>query len=339
MAAPSRSLAARAGLIAATAGGIALAVWLVRRVGWDDVLAAGTRMGAWGFALFCLCSFGTFVLLGGAWQSAAHAPARRIPIFAGARVVREAVADFLPLSQLGGMAAGARILRVRGVPAARVYASMIVDQATEMASQLLITLFGVAAAASLLFGEGGAAIRSAVLLGTLALTVAVLAFILSQRRFVRVAAALARRILPGAAAALDEVDADLERLYAHRGYVVGSFLWNVAAWLAAAASAWLVLHLIGHPLAFWKIVSIESLIAVVRSVAFAVPGAIGFQEAAYAALGPLFGLPTEAALALSLARRARDVVVAMAAMVVWQWVEARAYWGRGTATASHDTGA
>lgn len=328
MARGSGRRAARAGLIAATVGGVVLAAWLVARFGWSDVLAAAARMGVGGFVLFCLWSAGMFLLLGGAWQAAAHASPRRIPLFAGARLVREAVADFIPLSHLGGMAAGARVLRASGIPGPRVYASMIVDQATEMASQLVITLFGVAAAASLLLGEGGAAIRSAVLLGTIALALVVVAFVLSQRHFVRIAAALARRLLPGAATTLDEVDADLERLYAGRGHVIASFAWNLAAWLAAAGAAWLALRLIGYPLAFWKLVSIESLIAVVRSVAFAVPGAIGFQEAAYAALGPLFGLPAEAALALSLARRARDVVAALAAVAVWQWVEARALWGR-----------
>ena len=65
----------------------------------------------------------------------------------------------------------------------------------------------------------------------------------------------------------------------------------------------------------------------VRSVAFAVPGAIGFQEAAYALLGPLFGLPPPAALALSLARRARDILLGVIGIASWQAVEAVA-WSR-----------
>ena len=47
------------------------------------------------------------------------------------------------------------------------------------------------------------------------------------------------------------------------------------------------------------------------------------QEGAYALLGPLFGLPAEAALALSLLKRARDICVGVPMLVGWQIVESR----------------
>jgi len=47
------------------------------------------------------------------------------------------------------------------------------------------------------------------------------------------------------------------------------------------------------------------------------------QEAAYALAGPLFGLPPESALALSLAKRARDLAIGVPTLLAWQLGEAR----------------
>jgi len=79
------------------------------------------------------------------------------------------------------------------------------------------------------------------------------------------------------------------------------------------------------------VLAIESLIFTVRSVAFAVPGAIGFQQAAYVLVGPMFGLPPETALALSILKRARDVAIGLPALIAWQALEARTVLARGRA--------
>lgn len=305
-------------MVAATLLGLALAGWVVRSVGWNGVVAAVARLGVTGFAALCCYSIGLFLVLGAAWASAADEPVRRAPLFGAARLVREAAADLLPFSQLGGLIAGARVLHGRRLPTARLYASMIADQATEMASQLVFTITGLAAAASLLAGGAGAALRPMVLGGTAVLTVTVLGFLLGQRRVVRFAAALARRVLPVAAGVIAEVEEELGRLYLHRRNIAASFGWNLLGWLGTAGASWLILRLIGAPLPLWRLVALESLIAVVRSVAFLVPGAIGVQEAAYALIGPLLGLPAGTAVAVSLAKRARDVALGVPALLAFQ---------------------
>ena len=68
---------------------------------------------------------------------------------------------------------------------------------------------------------------------------------------------------------------------------------------------------------------IESLLYAVRSVAFAVPNAVGVQEGAYIMLGAAFGLTPEVALALSLLKRARDLVIGVPALIAWQILESR----------------
>jgi uncharacterized membrane protein YbhN (UPF0104 family) len=79
----------------------------------------------------------------------------------------------------------------------------------------------------------------------------------------------------------------------------------------------------GHPLPFVSVVAIESLLFAARNAAFVVPSGLGVQEGVYALLGPLFGLPSEAALALSLLKRARDIAVGVPVLLSWQLVEGR----------------
>jgi putative membrane protein len=301
-----------------------------RSIGLEGVAQAGRRIGWAGAILYWLYSLSVFLLLGAAWLSAAPGEViGRLGLFTWARLIREAVADLLPFSQIGGLVVGTRVLAAHGVPRPRVYASMIADMTTEMASQLLFTLFGLATMASLLLGAHGTGLRPAVFGGTAALLGIMALFMIGQRPLLAFATRLARRTLPAAAPAIDAVDAELGRTYSHRAHIAVSFLSNLGGWIASGAGAWILLRLIGAPLPLAWVLAIESLIFTVRSVAFAVPGAIGFQEAAYVLVGPLFGLPPETALALSIAKRARDIAIGVPALIAWQALETRSVLARG----------
>ena len=67
---------------------------------------------------------------------------------------------------------------------------------------------------------------------------------------------------------------------------------------------------------------LESAAQAVSSAAFVVPGAIGIQEGAFLLFGTMLGLPPEAALAVGIARRIRDVIVFVPGLVTWQLSEA-----------------
>jgi len=56
---------------------------------------------------------------------------------------------------------------------------------------------------------------------------------------------------------------------------------------------------------------LESLGQAIRGAAFAIPGALGVQEGGYLLLAPLAGLPSDAALALSLAKRTRELLLGL----------------------------
>lgn len=308
----------------ATVAGLGIAAWTIGSAGLSDVIGTAARMGAGGFALYCAWTLGVFVLLGAAWLAAAPGePPRGLLLFTWARLVREAVSDLLPFSQLGGIIVSTRMLTRTSIPTTRVYGSMVVDMTTEMASQLVYTLFGLAMMTSLLIGDGAAVrLRPMILGGTGVMIVVILLFFTMQRAALDLAGRMAARFLPGSTA-LADVRAELSRIYARRAHVALAFVFNLAAWVASGVGAWLVLHLVGVRIAIWDVLSLESLIFTLRSVAFVVPGAIGVQEAGYALAAPLFGLPPETALALSLAKRARELLMGLVTLLAWQLGEVR----------------
>jgi hypothetical protein len=79
------------------------------------------------------------------------------------------------------------------------------------------------------------------------------------------------------------------------------------------------------------VLAMESLIYLLRSAAFFVPGAIGVMEGGYVLLGPMLGLPAEIALSVALIKRGRDLAIGMAAICAWQVLEGRRLLRRDTA--------
>ena len=88
------------------------------------------------------------------------------------------------------------------------------------------------------------------------------------------------------------------------------------------------MRLAGQPLPWSAVLAIESLLYAIRTAAFVVPQAVGVQEGAYLLLGAAFGLTPEMALALSLLKRARDLVIGLPAIGIWQTIESSRLWRR-----------
>lgn len=316
-------------LLLVMAAGLAVAAYEIGVAGFAQVLAAAARLGISGLLVYCAYSAGVFVILGAAWRAAAPgAGAASLARFSWARAVREAAADLLPFSQIGGIVFGARTLTERGMAARRVYASLIVDMTTELASQLMFTLFGVAMAATIMTGAGQRTSVWPLVLGALVLTAIIALLFAGQRWLPAITGRLLGHGLPGSAGRLDGLSGELARIYTHRGHVLLAFALNLAAWIASAGGAWIVLRLMGAPVSIWTILTLESLIFTLRSVAFAIPGGIGVQEASYALLGPALGLPLDLVVALALAKRARDLALGVPTLVLWQAIEARGVFAR-----------
>lgn len=312
-------------LLLAPLAGLAIAAWIVGRTGLAQVIEAIVAIGPVGFGAFCLYSILSSLPLGGAWVASAPPLSlrRHLLSFTWARLVREAAAEILPFSQVGGIVLGARVLIARGVNSARVNASMIVDMTTELAGQLVFTLFAVAGLLYLTNGRGEDDLLVPILLGTGTLLVMVVAFFVAQRRLLDLGINLFGRLIPSVGAHIGEMRVELAAIYACKPRVLAALAFNLAAWLLSAAGAWIGLLLMDVHLPLFNVLVIEGLVFAMRSVAFMIPGALGVQEAAYMVLGPLLGLSPTSAVALSLLKRARDLAIGIPILAGWQLGEAR----------------
>jgi uncharacterized membrane protein YbhN (UPF0104 family) len=77
---------------------------------------------------------------------------------------------------------------------------------------------------------------------------------------------------------------------------------------------------------FGSLIVLESLTFAIRTAAFFVPGAAGVQEGGYVLLGSALGIEPQFALALSLLKRGRELVLGTAALLVWHSIESRRLW-------------
>ena len=314
--------------ILAALAGLLLAFGLVAWSGLGEVVEAVGTAG-WGSALVVAARAGVVALAGLAWWLL-FPPAMRpsLGLCAGLRFVREGVNGLLPVAQVGGDIVGARLLAGLGTVPALAAASVVVDVMVQVGTQFLFTLAGLAALVAL----GGDSTIARVAGAGLALMAPALAgFYLAQRGGAQrlIQAGLTR--LAGdrawtALGAVDDLYARLQALYARRAGLLLSGAVHLAAWLLGAAEVWVALYVMGHPVGVMEALVIESLSQAVRGAAFAVPGALGVQEGGLIVLCGLFGVPAEAALALSLVKRAADVLVGLPGLLVWQGLESGRLW-------------
>ena len=112
-------------------------------------------------------------------------------------------------------------------------------------------------------------------------------------------------------------------IYRRKARVIASILLQWAGWLSSGVWLWVVLRVMGTGTSLWAAMAIQALVEGLRSALVFVPASVGVQEAGYAVLAPVFGFSPEIGLAASLLRRARDLVVAVPVLLLWQWAESR----------------
>ena len=256
-----------------------------------------------------------------AWQILL--PRRRrasLLFFLGAVWLREAVNGLLPVARIGGEVVSAQLLIRHGMRPATAVASLVVDMTMSLLSQFAFTLTGLALL--LLRGAEGGMVRD-IALG-LAATVPLVGLLLALQRAgaFTLLARLFRAMfgdrfdaLVGGAMPLDRA---VRRLYRRRVAVLFCFLWQVAGWVAGAGEIWLALYFLGAPVSVAEAVAVEAVIQALSSSAFVVPGALGVQEGGFLVVGGVLGIAPELSLALALTRRARDVIIFVPALILWQ---------------------
>lgn len=287
------------------------------------VAAAMARTGLGGFALIVGAGLVAEVVL--ALGLVPLLP-QRVPlsVIIASRQLRDSSSDVLPITQLGGVALAARALVLWGMAAPVASAAVIADLTAETFAQGLYVLLGVLTSLKLLTANAALSpYVGAMLGGALFLALGSIGFALAQVGGSRWAGRIGERLFAGKVKHAHAFHDLIAGIYRRRGRLAVSILLQLAGWVASGLWLWAVLAAMGLGRNLWQAIAIQALVEGLRSATVFIPAAVGVQEAGYAALAPVFGLPAEIGLAVSLLRRARDLVVAIPVLLAWQWVESR----------------
>lgn len=296
---------------------VAVTVWFQ---GGPDVLWASLRqVGLTAVIVAMICHGLSMGLCGAGWWVTAGRPTDLSPgFFIMARWIRDGVGQLLPFIPLGGEVTGARMLAKHGLGGVQAAAITVVDITAEVMTQAVFSLLG-----AVFWVLQGGSLTYAGIAVALILPMAAALFFAQKLGLVRLLESLADRVMP-ASWANDGVSAPIHHaihdLYGERKRFFQAASVHMAAWLMAITESFFVLGLLNAPISLGHSLALESVIFAVRSAAFMVPGALGLQEGGYVLVGAALGVPGEAALALALVKRARELALGLPSLVAWQWL-------------------
>jgi putative membrane protein len=296
--------------------GVLLFIGLLASQGLPAVVAT-LALAGWGLLLVALFhllplaldAVAIRVLFGGA---AAYGSMRDALL---ARWAGESANSLMPAGQIGGPLLMARHLAQRGLPLPHAAAAITVSTTLQTFAQIAFALLGVALLGAQASHLSQHTLRASSLIASGLLALQVGGFYWMQRRgfFSKLMRAATRfsgkRDWSQWMSQAEAIDVEVQLTYGRTGPVAASFLLSLIGWLVGTGEVYLILLLIHHPVGWIDALLLESLGQAIRGAAFAVPGALGVQEGGYLLLAPLVGLPPDAALALSLAKRARELLL------------------------------
>lgn len=316
------------GVLIAGAAGLGLAVWLLESYGLGRILDLLGQAGWGGIGTVIAFHFIQILFSAAAWREIAGPMARRPGLWAYCvlRWIREGVNNLLPVAQIGGEFVSARLLQRRGVALAPAIAGTVADLTMEMLSQIPFTLLGL----GLLLHSVGAGDLSRYVVSAVLVALLVAAGFLGAQWF---GLALAfEKILMRLGMALgwtgtgqvQGLHEALRGCYRHPRRVLMAMLWQSISWLLGGLEVMLALYFLGHNVSLSDSLVIEALGQALKAAGFAVPGALGVQEGGYVVICQAFHLQPEVAIALSLMKRLREVVLGVPGLIAWRLMGRRA---------------
>ena len=317
---PLRTLSISLALI-----GLLVAVLLIGWFGFGNVAAAVGRIGWPEFSLIVGWQLVLFVILGLAWEAIVPPRDRRRPwVLIWGRMVRDCSANCLPFSQVGGFVFGARAVTLHGMSWTTATASTVVDVTAEFLAEVAFTGIGLGI---LLARAPGSELVIPLEVGLGLAVMAGFAFIWLQQGaapvFSRISQRIAGRWFANAQERLQVLQAELSLIYGHTLRLLAGFAMHLVGWIGTGVAGFIAYRALGVPIQFDDALAIEALLAAIAAISFLVPVNAGVQEAGYAGLGAIFGIPPELSLAVSLVRRARDLAVGIPVLLAWQFIEMR----------------
>ena len=245
------------------------------------------------------------------------------------RWIGESVSTLVPSAAVGGDIVRARLAAISGTPLPVAAGSVLVDITLGIFIQAGFTLLGLFL---LVDRTGKTSFVGPTLIGVVVALFAFAGFYFVQRlgifRFLaRIISRLAgssdwQSLVQGG----DTLDRTVRSLYARRRAVMKCCVWTIISLVAGSGEIWIALYALDLHATFVNALILQSMVLTIRSAAFAVPGGLGVQEGGYLFVGNLLGIPGDAAFALSLIARVRELAFGIPGLISWQLIEARRLW-------------
>jgi len=244
----------------------------------------------------------------------------RLRVLFRLRWIKEAVNALLPVAQVGGDVVRAKLASSARLPLRVSAASCIVDVVLSTAGLIAFAAIGLAVVVATAADPRATAIGLQAIGAGCALSVAlVIAHKVGALRLVDKLAARCQ----GALGELGGLHQAVSRLGRERGRLWRSAGWHLTSWSFGVVETYVAMWVLGLEPTWEQALIIESLGQAVRALGFAIPGALGVQEGGYILICGMFGIPPEQALALSLMRRVRELILGAPGLISWRRMSRR----------------
>jgi putative membrane protein len=307
------------------AGALLFTILLIRE-GAHDVVRAVAAAGWW-LAVIPFFHLLPLFLDSFEWWLLFPAESRpRLRIIFWARFLGESFSNLVPAAQVGGDIVRARIAVFHGTAMAVSVGTVLVDITVSVFIQTLFTLVGVSL---LIWVTGRTNLLGPTLLGAPFAILAVAGFFFVQRwgMFRLFGAIISRCAKEESWRSLvlktSELDQVLRKIYSRIGPLAACCLVTMISFLTGSLEVWIGLHALGVTANFEKALILECVGQGIQTVLCLVPGALGVREGGYIVIGGLLGIPGDAAFALALIRRARELALGLPGLLAWQLTEGR----------------
>jgi putative membrane protein len=315
-------------------GGVLLLTALIVREGAPRV-ATALAAATWAFPAVAAINTLRVFSDGAAWLALIPKPNRpRFLVAVWVRWLGGSVNDLLPFARLGADILTARLATISASLTPSLAASVsVVNLTISVFMRILVT---VAALLLLAVATGRGNLSVPTLVAGLAAAGVVFGFYVLQRfGVVRLIASVVSRLtkfsrLSSVLQRGANFDQTVRALYARRLALLTSCTCWTLSWLIGCLQTWITLFALGIQASFIVALIIETAGQGVRSVLFIVPAGLGVFEGGIVMISSLFGISGDSALALSLIRRATEVLFNGSGLLGWQIVEARRVLGRVT---------
>ncbi len=319
-------------IIIGTLAGLGLFTALVVWVGASEITISVLAMG-WGIALVSAFRFALLIFDTLSWRALLDRGNRpSLPWLFWSRWVADSANTLLPVARIGGEFLRAYMLYQHRGGGAIAGASVLVDVTAGIFTQVLFSTVGVFLFFVIVGTDSDTTLNLTLGLALFAGGMAGLYTIQRLGIFTRLARFTERAIrreywrnLTGSAI---EFDNAIAALYRKKRPILACCFWRILGWVFGTGEVWLILYFLGQPISLAEAFVLESLGQAARSAGFMIPGGLGVQEGGLLLVGSHLGLTAEIALALSLAKRARELLVGVPCLILWQLVEGRGIWHR-----------